>query len=91
MSLHKTNGTLGQKGKGHKIMHHSSLIKKSLTGDSSASQLIPKNQCTIFNHFVNFALLGNFLLKMGFDCLVEKLYRNMSLSSTIVSKRHKRC
>lgn len=34
LSFHKTNGTLGQRGKGYKITHHSSLIRKDLTGDS---------------------------------------------------------
>lgn len=33
VSLHKTDGTSGQKGEGHKITHHSSVTRKSLTGE----------------------------------------------------------
>lgn len=73
------------------MIHHSLLIGKNLTGDSYASQLALKNQCTIFNHFLNSALLGNCLFKMGFDCLVEKLYKNISWPSPIFLKRHKKC
>lgn len=59
-----------------------------MTEDSYASQLVLKNKCTIFNHFMDSALLEN-SFKMGFDCLLAKLYRNVSLTSPIKKKKKK--
>lgn len=78
--------TSGQKGEGHKITHHSSVTRKSLTGDSLLPNQFLKISAQYSIILWILLLLGNSLLRMTFDRLVEKLYRDMTLPCTIVSK-----